>query len=181
MPRRIALGIALVALGGACAGEQPADPERPAQRERFNLFNDCAPIRVTVFSLGRSHLEAPTRDAAESRLRAARLFDSHVDVFEEAFDNEGDRDPDTFNPGTLYISVTGTLPESNLFSSYRVNIDYRKPVMDLASGLVFRISTWRTLAVEGGRADDAVILSAVSRQLDEFLAAYLRVNAEACP
>ena len=185
MLRRIALGIALVALGGACAGEQPGNPgEQPGnpgratQRERFNLFNDCAPIRVTFSSLTRPHLEAPTRDAAESRLRAARLFDKHVDLFESLRDNVGDRGTDTSDRGSLIITIAIS-PESGVFSSYEVHLTYRKPVMDLASGLVFSIPTWQRLDI--GRADDPVILSAVSRLFDEFLAAYLRVNAEACP
>ena len=62
--------------------------------------------------------------------------------------------------------------------AYSINVDYRKPVTD-EFGVASLTTTWSTgsLGTAGGASD---IVQSLSGCLDEFLAAYLRINEETC-
>ena len=165
MRRWIVLGVALLALGGASAGAQQSDTDRAAQFERRVLFNGCGPMAVTIRSPERPRLAAPVQDAAESRLRAARV---HADEL-------------TGPQQSALIVAIELIPEDGV-GRYQVSVKYEKPVMDQVTGLT-RIasgSVGARFGVEDGVNDGAEILNAVSQLLDQFLERYLRVNAEAC-
>ena len=74
-------------------------------------------------------------------------------------------------------SISGFLQEDGLSQSH-VSLLYYKPVIDRVTGLGFNAITWENARM--GLADDSEALNVVSQLLDEFLAAYLRVNAAAC-
>ena len=172
---------ALLALASATAGAQPPDPdrseqrerdraariERIQQRERFDLFNDCEPMRLIILNSSGNLITVPgsrinaVQNAAESRLRAARLFTDALDS----------------DLPSLFVAVVPDF-RSDLVSRYVVRISYSKPLRDPATGLTHVTSTWQKERTAPD--DDPAILNSLSQLLDQFLAAYLRVNAEAC-
>ena len=161
MRRPIVLGVALLAtLGGGRAGAQLGDPDLFAQSGRFSLFNGCVPMAVAVGTVERPRLGVPVQDAAESRLRAARVYTDDLTWTQEAL-----------------LFTIRSIREDGI-SPYHVSLKFMKPLRDPVTGFLFRATTWSSTRF--GVDDDPVILSAVSQLLDQFLAAYLRVNADAC-
>ena len=102
---------------------------------RFELFNDCNPMKLAVEVLnddaGKIGLtKARLQAAAESRLRSARLFDSDVTA------------------PWLYVNVnvSGT--------AFSIRLEYKKLVLDPASGEPGFAATWNTgsTGTHGGKA-----------------------------
>ena len=160
------LGVFLLALGAASAGAQPRDANRAAETilERFRLFTDCAPLILTVEPVdGRETFYTQVMASAESRLRAARVFieiDSGLEI--DA-------------PG-LYVRINRVGLDDRV--PFSVEIHMQKLLIDEATTLTSYAVTWNRIWT--GRGDDDYILNRLSQGLDLFLAAYLRVNAEAC-
>ena len=130
---------------------------------RFQLFNNCEPMRLVVENLSddAKAIGLTTERlvvAAESRLRGARLY-------------TGDR----FGP-YLYVNV------NVVGGGFSTSLEYKKSVRDLASGEVYLTKTWDTggAGTHGRTGGAEFIVSGVSRYLDQFLTAYLRVNEAAC-
>ena len=150
MLRNWGLAGSLVAL--LVAGLSGQSTERP---NRFELFNDCKPMTLEIPSMSSDMLdlgisEADIQAAIESRLRAARV---HASVA----------------PASLHITV----------GRYAIQLDYSKPVQDLASGETKTISTYvNAVAVSDGTA--AGVVSELATLVEKFLADYLRINASAC-
>ena len=154
--------LGLLALVMVAATGQEAD----SPRKRFALFNNCEPVRLFIPDLSDDAADIGlTRErlvlAAESRLRGARLYTE-------------DRDQP-------YLSVI-----VNVFrTAVSIALEYRKRVLDPASGEVSPAITWevRTTGVVGRGSVD-MIVSGVSGHLDMyldmFLTEYLRVNEAAC-
>ena len=92
---------------------------------------------------------------AESRLRAARLYDATAVPY-------------------LYVNV-------NVVSSgYSLRVEYNKLVYDGVSGETNYATTW-TIGSTGTHGGDAgFLLQNLSEQLDRFILEYLRVNEDAC-
>ena len=132
-----------------------------AMQERFELFNRCRPVRLSVE--GPPENAAGTglrRDAiqavAESRLRGAGLY--------------------TY-PGSggayLYINV-------NLVDrSFSISLEYRRWVLDPVNDTSGSAVTWHSGSV-GTSSDARHILSGLSQLLDKFIADYVRVNQSHC-
>ena len=149
------------AVGQINLAELP-EPERTAL-DRFRLYDACRPMALwaPLAADGREAEEIglggeDLRLAAESRLRAARLY----------------ADPDAAK-SLLQVSVS-------LFgSAFHVKVEYYKKTTD-ASGQPGPSITWQagSLGVHGKNAD--YVVSSLSRLLDRFIAEYLRVNAEDC-
>ncbi len=156
---RILAGLALaVLLAPAILGQDNSN-----RRERFELFNACRPMRLVVEHLNDDAADIgltreALRAAAESRLRAARLYTEDSVRADLAY---------------LYVNVN--------VSGRAVNIvlGYNKWVTD-EFGQSLNAQTWVTggTGMQGGDAN--YVVSFLSRYLDTFLAAYLRVNEEAC-
>ena len=163
MRRRIMLGVALLALGGAPAGAQTSETERAARFERRVLSNGCGPMAVTIRSPEHPRLAAPVQDAAQSRLRAARIY----------------ADALTGQQQSALVVAIELVPEYGV-GRYQVSVKYENPVIDPVTGLTRTGWGRARFGVEDGVNDDPEILNTVSELLDQFLAAYLRVNAEAC-
>lgn len=131
--------------------------------DRFRLFNACRPMNLVVEDLS-SDAQAVglTREriqlAAESRLRAARLYTESREKANRAY---------------LYISI------HVLGRAHSITVNYNKWVTDLANNSNGLATTWVTGGT--GTHDTAgFIIQYLSSYLDEFLAEYLRVNEPAC-
>ena len=92
---------------------------------------------------------------AESRLRAARLYDATA-------------------PTHLYVDINVL---SNAFSR---NLDYRKLLYDAMSAERNYATTWSAGATGTHGGDAGFILQGLSEDLDRFILEYLRVNEAAC-
>ena len=100
-------------------------------------------------------VESLSPDAAESRLRAARL---HSPESEQR----------------LYISI------AVLDNAFSVSVRYIKDVYDPLSGLRYLAATWDTGGIGTHGGDSGYILSYLYRKFDQFLVEFLRVNEKAC-
>ena len=133
--------------------------------ECFQLFNHCEPIGVSVGvslvdidrSVRRRLTEDRVRTAVESRLRAARLFDSRVDL----------------GP---YLLVAVDASDT----AFLVTMNFHKWMMDEASGNL-RLGGAYPLGTYGTHGDDAdYLLGVIPGLMDQFINDYLRVNEPAC-
>ena len=148
--------VLLAALAGPVAADSDSTP-----RERFELFTYCSPMYLLVEGLGENAKRIGLTHkslfaAAESRLRAARLF--------EPADKPGPY---------LYVNVNVS------GSAFSVSVEFNKVFRDRGnSGVLGYATTWNAGAV--GIGDENYIVSTLQQHLDKFIAAYLRVNEEAC-
>ena len=132
--------------------------------DRFKLFNECGPMNLVVedyeddadwTDIGLTVDRIQTM--AESRLRAARLYDADATGFP-----------------ILYVNVN---VEARGFS---LDVNYRKWLYDPVSDESFDATTW-TIGGAGTHGGDAgFILQGLSEYLDSFILEYLRVNEDAC-
>ena len=153
-----------------------------AAPDTSGLFDLCPRdegMRLTVESLAedanRGDLtEEQIRNAAESRLRAAGIYDPEANPY-------------------LYININTGPPQTGHFQFFAIGVAYRRVLLDdRALGLGYRVldsdfedrlygfaTTWNTgFAGQGG---GSYILSNLSRLLDQFLVDYLRVrDSKAC-
>ena len=155
---RNSAGLALAAALAAVPSHAQTD------RERFELWTGCGPVRVVADLAEQPHdgaagtglAEADAAAAARARLRAARLHD-------------GEATP------SLYVNVT--VPGG----AYAVTLLLFKPMRDLASGGTGLAVSWFDGSAGTHGGDAGHILSAVAENTDRFIGEYLRANADACP
>lgn len=147
----------------------------------FALCPSAKGKRLVVESL-REHApqggltEQSIRNAAESRLRTAGIYDSKATPY-------------------LYVNVNVGRPEkgNRHFPYYSIGVEYKRVLLDdRALGLGYRVfdSDWgdqlygfaTTWNIGGsGQGDSSYVLSNLSQLLDEFLVDYLRVrDSKAC-
>jgi len=147
-----------------------------------DLFDLCPPdegIRLVIESLHEDAMrgdltEESIQNAAESRLRAAGIYDPEAAPY-------------------LYINVIAGSPKNGHFQFYAIGVEYRRVLLDdRALGLGYRVldsdfenrlygfaTTWDIGGA--GQGDSSYILSNLSRFLDKFLVEYLRVrDSKAC-
>ena len=157
------IGITLfVSLLSVLHVEAPGQDARN-ELDRFKLFNNCEPMRLVVENLSDDAAEIGLteerlRFAAESRLRAARLYTA-----------------DRGTPYYLYVNV------HVVGRGVSTSLEYNKMLFDPASGESGMATTW-DIGQTGTHGQDAAafIVSGLSEVLDRFLTEYLRVNEEAC-
>ena len=155
-PRRglcAALALSFLATGAAAQ-------DFKEKYDRFGLFAGCEPMWLVVEYLDDNAArvgltEEALRAAAESRLRAARLYSAEADQY-------------------LYIAVTVAR------RAFYASVEYRKQLPDPLSGERMPATTWKTAGVGTHGDDSGYILSNISQYLDQFLVEFLRVNEEAC-
>ena len=126
--------------------------------ERMDLFIDELSEHATKGGL----TEAQIRNAAESRLRAAGLYDPDAIPF-------------------LYVNVDTGSPKtgSSHFPFFSIRVEYRRALYDLRLPWLDFAATWFTDSV--GQGDSSFILFSLSQHLDAFLVEYLRVrDSKAC-
>ena len=132
--------------------------------DRFWLFNVCLPMDLVVEGLSSDAqavglTEERIQLAAESRLRAARLYTGSWE---------------TAAPAYLYININVVGP------AYNISVRYSKWVTDLATNSTNPAATWITGSTGTHGGDAGSIIQSLSGHLDKFLAGYLRVNEPAC-
>ena len=114
------------------------------------------------------------RAAAESRLRAARLYVSTIEqVVEEVFLGSDLTDG---RPAELYVRVSVLDKTPRAFA---VSVRLYRRLEDSRNGTSGLAATWSSDSF-GVASDSGYILSSLSQHLDEFLADYLRVNESHC-
>ncbi|MCY4155963.1 MAG: hypothetical protein OXF66_00770 [Gammaproteobacteria bacterium] len=128
--------------------------------ERFELWNDCAPMDLIIEDLPDAAIEIGLKKEAiettvRSRLRAARLFDAGKSQY-------------------LYVNVTMTE------LAFNISFEYKKVLYDPASERHGFAITWGWNGTGTHGSDSGFILSAVSQYTDKFIDEYLRVNEDAC-
>ena len=132
-----------------------------SDRDRFELFSDCQPIYLIAGDLTPAAVEIgltkeAIQAAVESRLRSAQLYN-----------------PEASTPFLyIYVHVVGI--------AFHIDLEYNKQLLDPASGLTSRATTWSTGTTGTHGRDVSFILAAVSELMDLFLVEFLRVNEEAC-
>ena len=156
---RALISIALAALLAPTAAGQ----DSASRQDRFRLFNACRPMELVVEKLSPDAdkialSEESLQAAAESRLRAARLYTEDPEKADFAYLD-------------VYVNVFGP--------AYTILVEYKKEVAD-AFGQAGKAVTWSTGSTGTHGKDAGFIVSSLSQHLDRFLAAYLRVNEEAC-
>lgn len=151
MPCTAPIAIASLVLWGLPAEGQ----QSPSKADRFSLYNHCAPLGLAVDPL--------SEDTA-----ATGLAKSHLEALAES----RLRAADLFSDDALTILRVGA-------SRYAIEMQYMKPVIDVASNESETIRTFsRTAAVRDGTAAGAML--EVSKLLDLFLVEYARVNESVC-
>ena len=111
-----------------------------------DLDNDAAEIRLTSERI---------RTIAESRLRAARLYDANSSVY-------------------LYVRI------SLLNPAFVTEVAFNKMLLDAYSKSVQRATTWQDGRIGRYHGGAGFILQGLSELLDRFILDYLRVNEDAC-
>ena len=131
------------------------------RRLRFGLFTECKPVDIIVESLnpiapkiGLS--KEAMKYAAESRLRAARIYRKDADPY-------------------LYINLNTAEP--NVFN---LSLSLNKRLYDSASRHHFHGITWSVGLVGRHGGDMSFIMSSIQSKLDQFITEFLRVNEKAC-
>ena len=123
------------------------------------LFTRCAPLRVAIgFNITNAELplaEETLSEAAESRLRGARLLKTGADQFL-----------------SIDLNVVG--------SAFSLRIGLNSWIEDMGFGRGGTVLMWGTGATGTHAGDAQYLLGLVSRHLDEFVVKYLRANEEPC-
>ena len=132
--------------------------------DRFKLFNACRPMELLVEGLypdaqASGLTEERIQLAAESRLRAARLYTESVEKANFTY---------------LYINI------NVVGRAFKISVAYRRWVTDPVNNSNGRATTWDTGSAGTYGGDAGFIIQGLSSHLDEFLANYLRVNDSAC-
>ena len=151
----------------------PLEAQDAQERDRFELFNDCLPVGLSVFLYDDEGdlpelTEERVQTLAESRLRAARLFHQGI-IFNRT----------RLLTGGVLVSV---LPISVDVVGQAVagSVSLSKPVNDPRSGVTGFISTWERSFMGTHRGDADSIMQRLSELVDTFVLEYLRVNEESC-
>ena len=140
-----------------------ADPNRPTSTrvDCFELWKACQPMNLLVEPPeGRGEeigmTEERIQTAAESRLRAARLYTT---------DNQ-----DHF----LYVNV-------NISDrAFSIHVGYSKWLHDTTLAQGGMAETWHAGSVGTHGGDAGYILQTLSEHMDRFVVEYLRVNEPSC-
>lgn len=138
----------------------------PARLDAFRLFNACKPMNLVV-ELHLDNAEARKlglssdrlRTAAESRLRAARLYEAGTTTHERL---------------RITVGVAGHKGRAVGFV-----VGFEKWLQDRNRGEGYA-ETWRTGTIGTHGGDASYIVRLVGEHVDQFLVEYLRVNEGAC-
>ena len=176
MPRPLAtLTLAVLALLATPSAAEVAISDRflKPEIERFHLFNACRPMGLRISHRLESMLTAiapflgSLQAAAKNRLRAVGLYS---------------RDLAKTGGASLYVYINAAGDGAGgdvTITAYNISVSYRKVVFD-EFGNPGSAAT-RVTGITGTPGKDAdYMVSSLSQLLDEFLAAYLLVNEEAC-
>ena len=130
------------------------------EKERFEFFNACQPIRIVVQGLDNDGAqkigltEDRVQRVAESRLRSARLYSEEGNTVLH-----------------LKVNVVG-----HAFSN---SLEFKKRVSDQHEHSGSAV-TWDVSSAGTHGGDPSFIVSGLSEKMDKFLVEYLRVNETGC-
>ena len=156
MAKAIGFAMLLLAIGAITDSVAAADEE---------LFTGCAPMNLLVEELDSEDTRATglttkaIENAAESRLRAARLFVPLEKQIDDQF---------------LYIRV------SIVGSAFSIKVELGRYLDNLGHGIGGIAKVWDASSTGTHGGNGQYILGSVSQHLDEFIASYLRANEEHC-
>ena len=130
--------------------------------EPFKLFTNCESMEIVVEGLKHRALklglnQKSIKNVVESRIRSARLYSTNAPSNTLLYVN---------------INVAGR--------AFNAELSFNKPVYDPFTGTRGIATTWTTATTGTHGNSSGFILSSLSRLMDEFLVAFLRVNDEAC-
>ena len=141
---------------------QISEEEVAEKFAKFMLYTACQPIYLFVepltddaedIGLSRQAIV----NAAESRLRAARLYE-----------------PRPREPRLLSVNIRVSV------STFTVILAFRKTLFDRLTQSYGLATTWETGTYGIHGRDATYILGVLSRHMDEFIVEFLRVNEPAC-
>ena len=152
-----------VVLGQDTGEDKPISEEQLSPEQsyaKFQLYNGCSPTNLIVGELSDKGREIglsvkSIQAAAESRLRAARLYD------ETSINN-------------LFISI------AVINNAFGMNLSFHKIVLDPVSELIYQAPTWSSNHTGTHGGDAGFIMSSLAGRIDIFLVEYLRVNESDC-
>lgn len=159
MLTRIAVVVAVLVVATSSMAAAQNDT---SDLDRFGLFNQCQPMDLLVEDLPSDAVDIDLtkeriQTMAESRLRAARLYD----------------DAQRIAPSLhISINVVGV--------AFNISVTYWKLVYEPASELFAPATTWQLKGSGTHGGDAGYILQGLSEYLDRFVLEYLRVNEDAC-
>lgn len=141
----------------------PGESTAQQDRETFELSNLCRPIDLVVEDIDDDAAAIDlTMDQiqtlAESRLRAARLYDAEEGPY-------------------LYVRIGVMVHQGG--GAYSVALAFKKLVHDPVSDRSGVATTWERGSY-GISQNGGFILQALSGHVDRFILEYLRVNEDAC-
>ena len=160
----------------------PTTQVKAADWERFQLWNECMPMRSLVSGwrtfewseLGNIESDnAIAEGFVKSKLEELSLYDeSEI----------------TSSSSVLTINITmnnvrENEPNGQLY--YDVDISYHKPMTDFRTGLTMIASAWESGSFgsfdEGNPFSNSTgVLGVVDEHIEEFAKEYFRINADAC-
>lgn len=153
----VVLAVASATMPASLVGAQRSDAEDLA----FQLYTACQPINLFVESfrddeedIGLSRQAVV--NAAESRLRAARMYNDAVRAW------------------FLYIRI------NVVGLAFRVDVQFKRRLFQYNRLLNGLATTWETSTTGTHGKDAQYILGILSEYLDSFLVDFLRVNEPAC-
>ena len=154
-------------LTGAGLAQEP--PAIPRNVHTFELWNECAPIRLIIWGFEGEGADIGltrerVRTLAESRLRAARLYDAAV----------------VYPAPILLVDVVVLVSESGRSGAFSVDVSFEKYLRDDVLDWTWYATTWETGVLGIHTGDAGYIMQVVSEKLDLFILEYLRVNETAC-
>ena len=143
--------------------------EDVSERDRFQLWYGCSPVRLAVENLSNDAGKIGLRKenietAVRSRLRSARIYDDNAFPI-------------------LYINANVTGRAFSITIEFIRRVEVLLPDWEEQGGirsLVDYASVWVTGSTGTHGRDSNFILSSATRHADEFIDEYLRVNADAC-
>ena len=178
--RRVLMVVSLLTAGCLLVGDglaqepprltipPPPPPTSLSDGDAFGLWNECAPIDLVVEGLSNDAAdidltEERIQTLADSRLRAARLYDAAA------------------RPYHLYVRVGVLVSENRRGGAYSIEVSFQKYLRDGVSDQNGFAATWDTGSYGTHGGDAGFILQSVSEHLDRFVLEYLRGERNRLP
>ena len=178
--RRVLMVVSLLTawclLVGAGLAQEPPRPTIPppppptslSDFDAFGLWNECAPIELVVGELLNDAADIDLtkeriQTLAENRLRIARLY-GEVALYRPY----------------LRVNVSMFVSENRRSGAFSIRVSFHKYLRDAVFDQHGFATTWNTGSYGIHTGDADYILQAVSKEVDQFILEYLRVNETAC-